>query len=135
MSNQIIGNAGLYYACYSLSLRGWNAIPTSRNARGVDIVAYDTDCKRVVGLQVKTLSNVTAVPLGKSIDRLIGHFWIIVTSVVSGRPITYIMRPDEVQAGALKRDNPEKRISYWLPVREYDRPEFREAWPRIGVID
>jgi hypothetical protein len=31
---QIIGNAGLYYWCYRLSLLGWNVMPTARNARG-----------------------------------------------------------------------------------------------------
>ncbi len=33
-------NAGLYYTCYPLSLLGWNVMPTARNARGVDIIAY-----------------------------------------------------------------------------------------------
>ena len=36
---QIVGNAGLYYASYRLSLLGWNAMPTSRNARGIDVIA------------------------------------------------------------------------------------------------
>jgi hypothetical protein len=29
--NQLTGNIGLYYICYELSKRGWNALPTSRN--------------------------------------------------------------------------------------------------------
>ena len=32
-SNQIVGNVGLYYVCYELSKRGWNVLPTSRNAK------------------------------------------------------------------------------------------------------
>ena len=39
--NQLVGNIGLYYVCYELSRRGWNAMPTSRNARGVDVVIYN----------------------------------------------------------------------------------------------
>ena len=35
---QIIGNIGMFYACYRLSCLGWNVMPTSRNARGV--IAY-----------------------------------------------------------------------------------------------
>lgn len=35
--SQITGNIGLFYACYELSRKGWNVMPTSRNARGIDI--------------------------------------------------------------------------------------------------
>ena len=38
---QVVGNGGLYFAAYRLSKMGWNVMPTSRNARGVDILAYD----------------------------------------------------------------------------------------------
>lgn len=37
---QIVGNMGLYLACYELSKAGWNVMPTSRNAKGVDLIAY-----------------------------------------------------------------------------------------------
>ncbi len=46
-------NAGLYYFCYQLSLCGWNVMPTARNARGVDIIAYNSDATRFIGVQVK----------------------------------------------------------------------------------
>jgi hypothetical protein len=46
ISNQLVGNMGLYYICYELSKRGWNALPTSRNARGIDIVIYSQDAVR-----------------------------------------------------------------------------------------
>lgn len=37
---QIVGNVGIYLNCFRLSLLGWNAVPTARNARGIGIVAY-----------------------------------------------------------------------------------------------
>jgi len=40
-SAQVVGNIGLYYAAYRLSEYGWNVMPTARNARGVDLLAYD----------------------------------------------------------------------------------------------
>ncbi|MGE5661673.1 MAG: hypothetical protein ACM3X1_05445 [Ignavibacteriales bacterium] len=40
IANQLVGNVGLYYLCFELSKREWNVLPTSRNARGVDIVIY-----------------------------------------------------------------------------------------------
>ena len=31
----------MYYAAYRRSQQGWNVMPTARNARGVDLLAYD----------------------------------------------------------------------------------------------
>jgi len=39
LHHRIVGNAGLYYVCYQLSLHGWNVMRTARNARGVDLLA------------------------------------------------------------------------------------------------
>ena len=52
LNPQITGNLGLYYCCYKLSLLGWNVMPTARNARGVDIIAYSSDASRFQGIQV-----------------------------------------------------------------------------------
>ncbi|MGE0013944.1 MAG: hypothetical protein AB7S62_17135 [Azoarcus sp.] len=62
---QLTGNVGLY-CCYRLSLMGWNVMPTARNARGVDIIAYSRDASRFVGVQVKALSKRNPEPLGTS---------------------------------------------------------------------
>ncbi|HOL96613.1 MAG TPA: hypothetical protein PLH79_19900, partial [bacterium] len=78
---QIVGNAGLYFTCYHLSLLGWNVMPTARNARGIDVVAYSRDGKQFLGIQVKSLSKRAPVPLGKSLDNLMADFWIIINQV------------------------------------------------------
>jgi hypothetical protein len=57
IGNQLVGNTGLFYVCYELSKRGWNCLPTTRNARGVDIIIYDLDGERKLTIQVKTLSK------------------------------------------------------------------------------
>jgi len=36
ITGQQSGQTGLFAVCYQLSRRGWNVLPTSRNARGVD---------------------------------------------------------------------------------------------------
>lgn len=127
---QITGNVGLYYCCYHLSLLGWNVMPTARNARGVDIIAYSRDASRFVGIQVKALSKRNPVPLGKTLEKCMGDFWIIINKVASS-PSAYVMLPSEVQASA-HRGEKDGRISYWLQPASYDRPEFHEAWERIG---
>ncbi len=127
---QLTGNVGLYYCCYRLSLMGWNAMPTARNARGVDIIAYSRDASRFVGLQVKTLSKRNPVPLGTSLDKVMGDFWIIVNKVAK-EPSAYIMLPSEVIERA-HRGEKEGRVSYWLQPADYEQEMFTEAWERIG---
>jgi hypothetical protein len=62
ISRQVIGNTGLYYVCYELSKRGWNVLPTSRNARGVDIVIYSQKARRKLTIQVKSLRKRNPAP-------------------------------------------------------------------------
>ncbi|WP_228369561.1 hypothetical protein [Methanothrix harundinacea] len=120
----------MYYTCYRLSLMGWNVMPTSRNARGIDIIAYDADATSFVGVQVKTLSKKDPVPIGSKLDNVMGDFWVIVNNVVK-EPNAFVLLPSEVKDMA-HRGEKDGRISYWLQRISYDRDEFREAWDRIG---
>jgi hypothetical protein len=94
----IIGNVGLYFAAYQLSRRGWNVMPTSRNAKGIDLLAYNTSARRYRGFQVKALSQMPPVPLGNSVDILMGDWWIIVTNAALDTPTCFILKPDESEA-------------------------------------
>jgi hypothetical protein len=94
---QLTGNVGLYYSCYRLSLLGGNVMPTARNARGVDIIAYSSDASRFVGVQVKALSKRSPVPLGTSLDKIMGDFWVIVNRIGSRSPSAFILLPSEVR--------------------------------------
>ena len=127
---QITGNVGLYYCCYHLSLLGWNVMPTARNARGVDVVAYSRDAERFIGIQVKALSKRVPVPLGKSLDKVMGDFWVIINNVAS-EPSAFVLLPSEVRELA-HRGERDGRVSYWLQRNAYDQNQYREAWDRIG---
>ena len=105
-------------------------MPTARNARGVDIIAYSQDTSRKLAIQVKALSKRDPVPLGTSLDRVMGDYWIIVNKVASG-PSAFILLPSEVKALA-HHGQKEERVSYWLQPTRYDQPDFRESWHRIG---
>jgi hypothetical protein len=95
---QVVGNIGMYFAAYRLSLMGWNVMPTARNARGIDLLAYNSTADRYLGIQVKALSKPKPpVPLGKSVDTFMGDFWIIVTNAATSNPVCFIMQPDEVK--------------------------------------
>ena len=93
-NTQLVGNIGMYYAAYRLSLLGWNVMPTSRNARGVDVLAYDATAHHFLGIQIKALSKPKQpVPLGQSIETFMGDCWIIVTKAITTEPECFIMKP------------------------------------------
>ena len=105
-------------------------MPTARNARGVDIIAYNKDCSRVISIQVKALSKKNPVPLGTSLDKIMGDFWVVVNNVLTS-PETYVLVPREVKRLA-HRGEKDGRVSYWLQPASYCVADFREAWDRIG---
>ena len=107
--------------------------PTSRNARGVDIIAYNYNCTRMIGIQVKTLSKRNPVPLGNSLDKIMGDFWVIVNKVAT-EPKTYILTPEEVKNLA-HRGEKNGKVSFWLQPADYCIDDFHDAWDRIGEPD
>jgi hypothetical protein len=123
----------MYFAAYRLSTMGWNVMPTARNARGIDLLAYDASGKKYLGIQIKTLSKAKgAVPLGiKPLDNLMGDWWIIVANIAAGQPECFIPTPDEVRQGA--EQDKRGAQAYWLPHKHYGAAQFREAWSRIGT--
>ena len=130
LPTQVTGNIGLYYACYKLSRRGWNVMPTARNARGIDIIAYNSNGTHFIGVQVKTLSKRDPVPLGDNLDNIMGDYWIIINNALK-EPNAFVMKPDEVKRLA-HRDEKDGKVSFWLNTASYDTPEYKEAWRRIG---
>ena len=109
-------------------------MPTSRNARGVDIIAYSSDMKRIIKIQVKALSKFSPVPLGTSLEKVHGDFWIIITNALEN-PCSYIMASDEIKKYAhhSKFDRAgENKTSYWLEPKSYNVDLFKEKWDRVG---
>jgi hypothetical protein len=95
--HQVVRNIGMYFAAYRLSQMGWNVLPTARNARGIDLLAHDAHAGRYLGIQVKALSRPKPpAPLGTSIEKLMGDWWIIVTDARTPNPECFIMKPQEV---------------------------------------
>lgn len=127
---QIVGNIGLYFACFKLSALGLNAMPTSRNAKGVDVVCGDRNWKKTLTFQIKSLSKKDPVGLGKDVDGLLGDYWIIVTEAVSDAPKCYILKPEDVRKGAVRREK-DGKVSFWLQPSKYAVEEFEENWQLI----
>lgn len=135
LHSQVVGNVGLYYVCYRLSLMGWNAMPTARNARGIDILAYSGDGKLKVSFQVKALSKRDPVPLGHGLDNLIADWFVVLNQAVRfpEAPACFVMTTPEVER--LVHISADGKHSHWLQPKTYDTDEFRERWDRIGRGD
>jgi hypothetical protein len=125
--NQLTGNIGLYYICYELSRRGWNALPTSRNAKGIDLVIYSRDAKRKHTIQVKTLSKRNPVPFGNK-PSLIADY-LIICRVLGEKPEVFVTKIDNIENRIDKQTKNEK-ISCWLQPKNYE--EFKDNWSIIG---
>lgn len=125
------GNAGLNYASWQLSRRGWHVMPTIRNARGSDLIVTDGDEHVFFGVQSKALSKRAAVPLGLTLEALRSEYWVITVNANSDTPICYVLSLDDVRRVA-SRDKGGRR-AFWLEVRDYEKDEFLEAWERIGT--
>lgn len=110
---QLVGNVGLYYyCCCRPSLLGWNVMPTSRNARGVNIIAHSRGISRLVGVQVKALSKrypVRSAPASTRSWATSGSFNRVATPV----PSAFVLQPSEVRERA-HRGEKDGRVSYWL---------------------
>ena len=58
-------------------------------------MCFSIDGKRTYLLQVKSLSKLSPVPLGKDKDKFMGDYWIIVTRATCDKPTCYILTPDQ----------------------------------------
>ncbi|MCZ7392831.1 MAG: hypothetical protein ABOK23_03500 [Candidatus Methanoperedens sp.] len=126
--NQLVGNVGLYYICYELSKRDWNVLPTSRNAKGIDIVIYNQNATRTHTIQVKALSKKSPVP-GMKKDSLIAEYLIVCRNVFDEKPEVFISKTDDIK-DRIHEGMKEGRRSYWLQPKDYE--EFKDNWDIIG---
>ncbi len=137
---QIVGNAGMYYVCYQLSCMGLNVMPTARNARGVDVIAYNLDSGKYCGIQVKTLSCRNVVPLGNDLNKISSDFWVVVVLPKTGSPDSpaiYILKPEDVQDLSHSTTNEKGKVYYWLrpnKIREYEN-NWDIILKHLGVLD
>ena len=128
LNKQTIGNIGLYYSCYELSKRGWNVLPTSRNAKGIDILIYNQDGTKTHSIQVKALSKRNPVPFGKN-PYIIADYYIICRKVLEDKPEVYIATKRQINKN-MSTSSKDGEISYWLETKDYEG--FADRWEIIG---
>ena len=72
------------------------------------------------------------MPLGTDLGNIRSDFWVIVTKASADVPVAFVMLPSEVKELA-HRGEKEDRVTYWLPPRAYDQPQFKERWERFNA--
>jgi hypothetical protein len=134
-SSQATGNAALHYAAWQLSRKGWNVMPTARNAKGSDLFCANDDESVIFGVQSKGLSRRGPVALGANLENLRSEWWIITINAKSESPTCFIMTMEEVKKLCFHSDPAKSRtgaMSHWLQPKAYDQLQFKEAWHRLG---
>lgn len=133
-SSQATGNAAMHYAGWQLSRRGWNVMPTARNAKGSDLFCANDSESIIFGIQSKGLSKRQPVPLGDDLGKLRSDWWVITINAKDELPRCFIMSLEEVKklcAYSPPERNKNGKASHWLQPTSYDQPEFENAWHRL----
>jgi hypothetical protein len=131
-NTHITGNVGLYFVCYKLSAMGWNVMPTARNAKGIDIIAYNSNMTKMISIQVKTLNKKANVFVNNKSENITGKYWIIVNNIEK-EPRSFILLSSEVKKRLSYGIGKSGKVAYWLPLKRYK--EFEERWERIGYAE
>jgi hypothetical protein len=123
--NHNTGSIGLFFVCYQLARRGWNVMPTARNARGVDVLAVN-DAGTKIAVQVKTLSARDAVNIS-NIDELVrmADFLVVVLNARTEAPECYVLTTTE--AKPLVREHETRP---WIPVGAL--ADYLDKWDALN---
>ena len=148
---QLTGNIGLFYVCYQLSLRDWNALPTIRNAKGADIICVNS--RRKLGIQVKALSKPAAVPLGSGKLDASVDFWVVIMNVRDDiKRQVFVIPQEDILRGiqvctqdnvykdivSRNKEKPGGGFDYWLSKYYLlsDQHNYNDAWKYLeGAYD
>lgn len=135
-SSQATGNAAMHFVAWQLSKRGWNVMPTTRNAKGSDLYCANDAETVIFGVQSKGLSKRDPVALGTKLGNLRSDWWIITINAKTDTPTCFILKRQEV-VDLCSQSDPAKSLngvpSYWLQPKAYDQPQFRDAWHRLST--
>jgi hypothetical protein len=101
VNKQLTGMRGVYLVAAEMSGRGFIASPTSRSARGADILCTDSECKGAFSVQVKTKSTRASYwLLSRDYRRFVSdsHIYVFVSIKEGGVPTEFFIVPSTVVA-------------------------------------
>jgi len=132
-TGQLTGMRGVYLVAAELAARGLIAVPTSRSARGADILVTDQDCKKSFSVQVKTNARTFSFWLLNASYKDMHsetHIYVFVnireTKKISS--IEYYIVPSKKVAELGKTDKAKKADSIWHAINLKDIVQFKDSW-------
>ena len=129
---QLTGMTGVYIVAAELSRRGFIACPTSRSARGADILVSDQNCKHALSVQVKTNAKSASFwLLNLHAKEMVSptHFYVLVNLLTDGYEF-YIV-PSRVIARRMVGPVTEGKSTFCSISRENVK-EFKDEWDLLG---
>ncbi len=133
---QMTGMLGVYLVAAELSRRGLIVSPTSRSARGADLLVTDQECQKAWSVQVKTNGKSTKFwLLNKHAENLKSesHIYVFVTIRGEQRP-EYIVAPSTHVAGKI-RHKPASTGTDWWEFHREDRFYETEGWELFDTLN
>ncbi len=138
ISSDLSGAAGVFWVCMHLSLRGLGAIPTSRNAKAIDVLVSTAAGTASASLQVKTAqARDSSWPVSDPSKMVATEnlFFAFVRWVpAKGDFEAFLVPSDRVKDDAqgladAKASRGSKPFPGWrLPSSPTDREELKNAW-------
>ena len=145
LTKQMVEDIGEYHVCFELSRMGFRAVRTSKNAMGVDILAYSEKTMRSVTIQVKTNQEPSFADVCPRIDSSLSHgqadqdrnitvarFWVFVEldPKTPGKVKNiHVWDSEDDEDKRLLRAHGEKSESPTWALNT-DLKSQRKAWPR-----
>lgn len=129
---QLTGMTGVYIVAAELSRRGFIACPTSRSARGADILVTDQNCKHACSIQVKTnAKNASFWLLNPHTKEMVSptHLYVLVNLLKEG--YEFYITPSKIVARRM--DGPiTQGKSTWYSISRDRVKEFKNKWELLG---
>jgi hypothetical protein len=130
---QMTGMQGVYLVAAELTGRGFIVSPTSRSARGADLLVTDQDCRKAWSVQVKTNRKPTSfwlVGQHALTTKSDSHVYVFVNLKKEARP-EYLVATSNHVAGKTSIE-PSSTGSVWYAFYRRDRQTDDEGWGIFG---
>ena len=136
LKGQLTGMTGVFLVSAELTRRGFIASPTSRSARGADILVADRNCKHACSIQVKTnAKNAGFWLLNSNAKDMVAptHFYVLVNIRKDG-PEFFVV-PSEVVARKMDVATQGKTKTTWYSISRANVRGFEAKWDLLEQVD
>jgi hypothetical protein len=124
------GMQGVFLVAAELAGRNFIVSPTSRSAKGADLLITDQDCKKAWTIQVKTnTSTFSFFLLGKHDKKMTAksHFYVLVNLKKTGPE--YFIVPGKIVSSKIVAD----KRGEWPSIYCKEISEYRDKWDLLDV--